>query len=412
MPSESVAVNERPPYVEGMLEITDFRDAIAALRCDDLITARDKYPDVHFVADTLVSLNGASHLARRRTESRLFSPGALEEYKDEILLPLLGDALSAQYANSAIRKDLVEFASYVTLRLGASVVGLDGAESPEAAKELMHLIDRWSEGTGFVWNKVSGPERQRYFDGLVEDGEILRTQWFQPSLSRREGLVAAVAAGRIDEKEIPNDLLTSLLRSQDLHERRDVIFREAGLYMHASIHTTTRAICYAVDEILEWLERNPSERQITQDLPSLQSAVWEVLRLHPLVPALIRTARAEVVLPSGQRIPEGRDVVIFYGAANRDKSIFGADADTFNPRRVLGDPSVWRYGLSFAAGRHACMGRRMAAGDENLVGTVARVVSALFAAGLQKDHTRSAIPVTETFYGGYRTYPIVLTSVD
>jgi cytochrome P450 len=395
-----------------MIEISDFNDATAALTSAQLVTVRDKYPNVHFVVGTIVALNGKPHLARRRAETRLFSPPALEGYEANVLDPLLREVLpnqgSAGRTESVVRDDLVELASYITLRLGAAIVGIDGAETRASAKELLHLVDLWSEGTGFIWSKVADADRERYFDNLVKESRRFRIGWFDPSLTRRIELVAGHKVGKIADAELPNDLLTALLLSNETEHDHDLIFREAGLYLHASIHTTTRAICYVVDEIAGWLEKHPEDSQLTENTGELQNAVWEVLRLHPLVPALVRTAQADVVLPSGRVIPKGADVVILYGEANRDPTIFGPDADQFKPRRQFGNSGVWRYGLSFGAGRHICMGRRMAAGDEMLVGTLTRIISHLFGAGIRRDSQRPVIPVTETFYGGYSAYPVTL----
>jgi hypothetical protein len=46
---------------------------------------------------------------------------------------------------------------------------------------------------------------------------------------------------------------------------------------------------------------------------------------------------------------------------NRDRSVFGDDAEEFDPRRTTPD-GVPGYGLSFGSGMHACIGQDLAAG--------------------------------------------------
>ncbi len=74
----------------------------------------------------------------------------------------------------------------------------------------------------------------------------------------------------------------------------------------------------------------------------------EVLRLHPIVPALVRTAGRDDVLPlalpivtkDGETLTElpiqkGQDVIVSICAYNRLPSVWGSDADEWNPRRFL-----------------------------------------------------------------------------
>ena len=80
-------------------------------------------------------------------------------------------------------------------------------------------------------------------------------------------------------------------------------------------------------------------------------------------------------------------------AANRDPEIFGERSDEYNPYREVPD-GIPRWGMSFGAGMHACVGAELDGGleinpdrpeSETLFGTVAIMVHAFLAAGGRRD---------------------------
>jgi len=107
--------------------------------------------------------------------------------------------------------------------------------------------------------------------------------------------------------------------------------------------TTTGLLGGAV----QLLGARPDQRRIA--LEDTRASVEELLRLTSPVQGLCRTTSRDVTL-HGRTIPEGRKVLLCYGAANRDPETYGADAEeldvTRNPRHIL----------SFAHGAHHCLG--------------------------------------------------------
>ncbi|PIL24888.1 cytochrome P450 [Ganoderma sinense ZZ0214-1] len=110
------------------------------------------------------------------------------------------------------------------------------------------------------------------------------------------------------------------------------------------------------------------------------AAMKEVLRLHPIVYTLGRVASRDDVLPlaspitnadgevvSEVAVPKGTSVVISIWAYNRLPSIWGADADEFNPHRFIEHEKmgatyvgVTSNLMTFSAGMQACLGWRFA----------------------------------------------------
>ncbi|KAJ7647880.1 cytochrome P450, partial [Roridomyces roridus] len=118
-----------------------------------------------------------------------------------------------------------------------------------------------------------------------------------------------------------------------------------------------------------------------QAMPYLTAVVKEVLRFHPVAFNNFRQSATDDVLPlskpitlrSGEVItelpvPKGMKVIISIAAYNRNKEVFGLDADVFNPERWLDgsmrkpDSPIGPYAnlLTFAGGLRTCIGWRMA----------------------------------------------------
>ncbi|KAI0340347.1 cytochrome P450 [Trametopsis cervina] len=115
-----------------------------------------------------------------------------------------------------------------------------------------------------------------------------------------------------------------------------------------------------------------------ESMPFLQAMLKEVLRFHPIVYQVLRRAGRDDVIPLSQpittangdvidQIPvgKGQSILISVCMYNRIKSIWGEDADEFNPMRFLegrveNTVKVGMYAnlMSFAAGPRGCIGWR------------------------------------------------------
>ena len=98
---------------------------------------------------------------------------------------------------------------------------------------------------------------------------------------------------------------------------------------------------------IQLLAQRPDQRGPALEDPA--AAVEELLRLTSPVQGLARTTTRDVAV-GGTTIPAGRKVLMCYAAANRDREVFGADAEeldvTRQPRQVL----------TFSHGPHHCLG--------------------------------------------------------
>jgi cytochrome P450 len=80
------------------------------------------------------------------------------------------------------------------------------------------------------------------------------------------------------------------------------------------------------------------------EMPFLQAVIKEAGRLHPsIMYQLPRYAPPEGLTIDGIFLPSGTEVGISPLSMNRDKEIFGEDANDFRPERWLEDPEKARY---------------------------------------------------------------------
>ncbi|KAF8756134.1 cytochrome p450 [Rhizoctonia solani] len=134
------------------------------------------------------------------------------------------------------------------------------------------------------------------------------------------------------------------------------------------------------DEIIQ-LGREPTYDDLMSRMPWLDAITMEILRLRPIGPHIERVAAEHTVLRFGNRvqtsdgaeisevaIKAGQTIIIPIMAMNRLKSVWGDDADDFNPERWL-DPARlehvdrkfgWNGMLTFSDGPRQCIGYRMA----------------------------------------------------
>ena len=112
--------------------------------------------------------------------------------------------------------------------------------------------------------------------------------------------------------------------------------------------------------------------------------------------------------------------MIDLATANRDPSIFGADADTFNPHRSLreGTPP---WGLTFGIGVHTCLGRDLDGGLQpradtdpltHQYGIVPLLVQELLKRKARPDPTDPARAASHTERANWGYYPILLNPVS
>ncbi|OSC41702.1 cytochrome P450 [Mycobacterium decipiens] len=124
----------------------------------------------------------------------------------------------------------------------------------------------------------------------------------------------------------------------------------AGLVLGAGFETTVNLLGNGIQILLD----APEQRDALNQRPQLwPNAVEEILRLESPIQLTGRIARRNVEV-AGAAVKRGQLVVLYLAAANRDPSVF-ADPHRFDIARANAN----RH-LTFAAGRHFCLGAALA----------------------------------------------------
>ncbi|MEQ1788055.1 MAG: cytochrome P450 [Acidimicrobiales bacterium] len=197
-------------------------------------------------------------------------------------------------------------------------------------------------------------------------------------------LVQSIMDGRATEpppEKDDRDLLDVLMSIKDedgsLHFSADIITGMFISMMFAGHHTTSGTAAWTLIELLrhpEFLAEVVEELdglaaegvevsyQALREMPKLEAAIKEALRLHPPLILLLRLAKVPLEV-EGIRIPAGALVAASPAVSNRDPDAF-ADPEAFDPHRYL-DPreddlaNPWSW-IPFGAGRHRCVGAAFA----------------------------------------------------
>jgi cytochrome P450/NADPH-cytochrome P450 reductase len=123
-----------------------------------------------------------------------------------------------------------------------------------------------------------------------------------------------------------------------------------------------------VDEVLGGTAL-PSFEQVHR-LRYVTQILNETLRLWPTAPGFNRTPYQDTVIGGRYAIPAGTPMTVLTPSLHRDQSVWGPDAEDFNPDHVAPDrlaelgPNVFK---PFGTGQRACIGRQFALQEAVLV---------------------------------------------
>lgn len=147
--------------------------------------------------------------------------------------------------------------------------------------------------------------------------------------------------------DLTEALMAAELDGAHLSDRDIVAF--LFLMIIAGNETTTKLLANSI----YWASRNPDQRKLVREDPSLIGA-WaeETLRFDPSSQLIARTTTCDVEV-RGRTIPKGSRVALLIGAANRDERVFERP-DEYDIRRNTS------ASLAFGQGTHFCLGASLA----------------------------------------------------
>ena len=365
--------------------------------------------------DVLLTLHGEAHRKRRLLELRVFRKNFFDWYEKTIFPETLSSTISPDIHRG--RSELVDLGYRVTMNLTADFAGVDRPEKSSAeTSKLLKMVETFSEGATIVHSTRPKIEVIKELEEALSE---FKPRFLDPSVARRQRLIEKFKLGLINEDELPRDVLTVILLRGDKEEFTDeMLTREIAFYLQAGAHSTANSTIHAFHEISTWANHDKNRWQkLKEDPIFLQRAVHESFRLHPASPVASRSAICPTTLNCIGDVDKGHEVEFRLAVANRDKRIFGEDADKFNPERVI-NGSTPPFGLTFGTGVHACLGRELDGGAlprENIdptdhqYGIVVLFLQSLFELGATLSPDEKPLKATNTERPNWGRYPIVFS---
>ena len=390
----------------------NYNDAVSTLRIKDL--KQSLYDDGEIIMDqVLVCLHGEEHKKRRKVENKIFTREVFKYYENEVFPVTINETLEPYKEHG--KMDLVDYGFRVLLNLTADFSGVDRPKKTKKETEtLLNLLKIFASGATLHHSTRDHEEVKEEVRNALENFD---EQFLKPSIERRKNLIR-----KKDFENLPSDILTVLLVNEDdLNLPYDVLQREIAFYLLAGAQTSIHSLVHVFHEIHDWIKNNPEEKLKLKDDPIfVQKCFLESTRLHPSSPIALRKPVCPVKLPDDKDAELGDSIVIDLYNSNRDKKVFGDDADKFNPYRE--PPSGQNlYGLSFGLGMHSCIGRNLAAGvnskpdtdpNNHHYGTVTMILRELISRNAIPDPKDTAKMDDKTKRPNWGYYPIIFSSKD
>ena len=399
--------------------VDTFIKAESALREADL--KQSLYDQGGILMDkVLVTLHGDEHRQRRAIESQIFRRNFFRFYETDVFPVLLNETLDQFFGEETL--DLKELGYRIMVHLSLAFAGLDRVDGTVEEADAQHRL-LIQLGQAATIGQYQG-DPQPILDEIAEALREFESRFFKPARIRREILIEAFNRGEIADTDLPRDILTILLMNDDkLNMSDELLVREVAFFYLAASHTSVHTLVHAVNEIFDWYAGHTADAiELAHDLVTMQRFVHESLRLHPSSPEAWRKAEASIELSGAKFVNAGEKVVIDLQTANRDTTVFGADAARFNPFREC-PPRVSPAGLSFGGGMHVCLGMNLVTGtmlkssqdfnpENHQFGTIALIIGELLRRGMQPNLEKRPEKIENSERDVWKVYPVVFASQD
>jgi len=287
--------------------------------------------------DAMINMDAPRHMQLRREHMPYFTPGYLRGLTDRVKAEVtrLLDAMAAKG-----ECDLVEtFSAVLPLFTLCEILGVPPEDRPRFLK-WMHYLEMAQNLATQQAAATMAPtlELMQFiadFNANVEEMfEYGRTMLHKRRLDPRPDLMSAIARAQVDGELLADEFLDGSWL----------------LIVFAGNDTTRNSLSGAMRLLTEF----PDEKaRLVADPGLLPGAVNEFIRMVSPVIYMRRTATRDAHV-AGQTIAEGEKVVMYYGAANRDESLF-PDPDRLDVTRANADRHI-----AFGYGPHTCIGKRVA----------------------------------------------------
>lgn len=267
------------------------------------------------------------HTRIRKVVAKAFTPRrykALEPAIRANVVRLLEQMLARDDHTGDLVRDLAYDVPTITI---LTLIGADVSQ--------VDTYKRWSDSrAAMTWGDLSDEEQVPHAHNLVDYWQECLRLVAEAHATERDSLV-----GDLVRMQAEGDPITD-------HEIASICYS----LLFAGHETTTTLISNALRVLLS----HPDQwHQVVENPKLVAGAIDEVLRFSPSIVGWRRRATKDAVI-AGVSIPQGADILLLMGSANRDDTRF-PDPDVFDVSRANA-----REHLAFGYGIHYCLGNLLA----------------------------------------------------
>jgi cytochrome P450 family 142 subfamily A polypeptide 1 len=320
--------------VQKLWGISRYEDVLHVEKRTDLYSSfKGSRPHLDQSADrSMINQDDPAHQEQRKLVVRRFTPRAVHSHEERVAK--LADVIIDEATAGGARA--IEVVEQVASRLPAMVIG----EMLGYAPEQWPLIRRVSELTMYSAGQTPADNATSDYATSLESGEATM-EWAAATME-------IIAARRAE----PRDDLISVW----CHSSTDGVPWDDGKVLEETIllvdggAETTRTVIGAITR--ELAVRADVQAMLRADPGMLTNAVEEFIRWVSPILNMRRTVTRDHEL-HGRQLAEGDEVLLLYGAANRDDRVYDRpeEFDVTRPRN---------HHVAFGFGTHVCLGASLA----------------------------------------------------
>jgi cytochrome P450 len=311
-----------PPELKNSENWTlfDFESVFTAFR-EDTVFGSEMYNNTIGLVfgPTILGMHGKQHHDHRSLVAKAFRQSALTQWEPEVIDPIC-DQLVDEFKDDG-EADLVKAVTFeFPTRVTAALLGLP--------QEDLEMFRRLSLQLISITEDIEAG-----LNASVELGTYFQEQVDQRRSKLTEDVIGDLVGAEIDGEKLTDEAIISFLR----------------LLLPAGLETTYRSS----SNLLALLLTHPDQLEAVQrDRDLIPAAIEEGIRYETPLVLVARNTTRDVEM-HGMTIPEGAQVNVCMGAANRDESRW-TDPEVFDIHRPR------RAHISFAGGIHSCLGMHLA----------------------------------------------------
>lgn len=272
----------------------------------------------------MIDMDDPEHWSRRKLVNRGFTPRRVRDSEEHIR------EVCDHIIDRVIERGSCDLVHDLAAPLPMILIGDMLGVAPEDRDDLL----RWSDD--LVKSQSGTASEELITNAATAYGEY------------HEYVMDVIAKRRVE----PTDDLMSVLVHAEVDGHRltdDDLLHESLLILVGGDETTRHVISEGVYQLL--LHRDQWQK-LLDDRDTITTAIEEMLRWVTPIKNMARTATRDVEL-GGQQIEQGQKLLLLYGSANRDETVF-EDPETFDVERSPNEH------VAFGFGAHFCLGNSLA----------------------------------------------------